>query len=1091
MSRTRLVCFLGAAAALTLAVCSPAVAEEPALWLRYPAVSPDGSTVVFSARGDLWAVPTEGGRAIPLTMDAAHDTQPVWSPDGSHIAFASDRYGNFDLFVIPSTGGPATRLTYHSANDTPTSFTPDGSAVLFSSVRLDHPDNVQFPSNRAQPELYNVSLTGGMPTQVLTTPAIFAVWDRQQQRLAYSDNKGLESQWRKHDDSSFARDVWLYDSGSDRHTRLTDFGADDRQPVWSAEQTALYYLSERGGSFNVWRLDLDNPSSPTQITNHHTHPVRFLSTSQAGDLCYTFDGEIWIQSAGDPTSRKLTVELATDRRNREVEYIDVGRSITEFEVSPDGSEIVFVARGEVFATATEHGVTRRITDTPEQERTVSFSPDGRSLLYASERDGSWNLYRTDLKDDHEPSFFNATAIEEKVILESGEETFQPRFSPDGKEVAFLSERTELKVINLETGDIRTVVSGELNYSYIDGDQWYEWSPDGRWFMVNFLSPTRWSREVGLVPASGDGEIVNLTKSGYEDIGPRWALDGEVMVWLTDRHGMRRHAGYGSLDDVYLMFFTRQAWDRFRLTEVELEQQKEREKKAKKDDKKDEDESEDEEGEKEPELPDPVDIDLEGLENRTMRLTRRSASLAEARLTPDGETLLYLARFEKGFDLWKVNHRKSEVELLAKLNADRVGGLMLDNKGKKAFLLVDGKLTTVDVESGKQKPVGMQAKMELDASAERDYFFEHAWRQTKKKFYVEDMHNVDWDAYRQSYARFLPHLDTHWDLAELISELQGELNASHLGCYYRPRREGADSTGTLAFFPDPEFTGDGIRITEIIEGSPLEKDGARIRPGVIITYVNGKRVTAGMNWYPLLNHKAGTPVRLHLEDPESGDNWHATVKPISTRDQSRLLYKRWVRSRRAEVERLSGGRLGYAHIPTMDDRSYREIYEEIFGRAVTTEGIVLDTRFNNGGNLVEALTVLLTGQIYTRNVPRGRQVGVDPQMRWTNPSIVVMNEGNYSDAHFFPDADTELNIGETVGMPVPGTCTAVWWERLQDRSLVFGIPQVGMVDNAGDYLENKHLAPDHLIDNDPTFEATGRDQQLEKAVEVLLATIDAS
>jgi C-terminal processing protease CtpA/Prc len=279
------------------------------------------------------------------------------------------------------------------------------------------------------------------------------------------------------------------------------------------------------------------------------------------------------------------------------------------------------------------------------------------------------------------------------------------------------------------------------------------------------------------------------------------------------------------------------------------------------------------------------------------------------------------------------------------------------------------------------------------------------------------------------------------------------------------------------------------IAEIVDKSPLLQSGGRIESGVVIEAVDGHEIAAGSNWYPLLNHKASTPVRLSLLDPDSGERWQESVKPISRGEERELLYRRWVRSRREEVDRLSGGRLGYAHIRGMDDSSYRKIFEEIFGRSVTREAIILDTRFNGGGNLVEALTIFLSGTVYARNVPRGRQIGIEPALRWTKPSIVVMNEGNYSDAHCFPAAYTELGLGETVGMPVPGTCTAVWWEDLQDRSLYFGLPQVGQIDNDGDYLENKHLAPDHRVDNDPALEASGRDQQLEKAVEVLLAELE--
>jgi len=1062
------------------------------LWLRSAAISPDGKTVAFSYRGDLWTVPVAGGAATPITVAAAYDTAPVWSPDGKQIAFASDRYGNFDVFVMPAAGGEAKRLTFHSADDTPTSFTPDGKSVLFGSARLDSAKNVQFPTG-AQPELYQVSLAGGMPAQLLSTPALHAVWDRSGERLAYSDVKGYEMEWRKHDSSSFARDVWVYERKSGKHTRLTAFGFDDRQPVWSPDEKSLYYLSEKSGTFNVWKLDLADPGKPAQVTAHQTHPVRFLSASSAGDLCYTWDGEIWVRPAGANESRKLSVTAAADRRDLEVAPVDVASDANELELSPNGREVAFVARGEVFVASVEHGTTRRITDTPGQERSVSFSPDGKSLLYAGERDGSWNVYRTDRIDPEETAFFNATALKESAVVATAAEEFQPAFSPDGKEVAYLEERTTLKVVNLATGKSRVVLPGDMNYSYADGDQWYQWSPDGKSFAVQFLSPTRWSGEVGIVDAAGGKPVFNVTRSGYEEEAPKWARKGEVLFWVSDRFGTRQHSGYPREQDVFAAFLTKKAWDRFHLDEAAYAQLVEKEKDAEKKKDKDADKAKDDKkgkaAEKKPDgevkLPDPVAFELDGLEDRIARLSLHSASLDDAALTPDGETLVYLARFEKGADLWKYVPRKKEAKLVAKLDAERGARLRLDPEGKKAIVLADGKLSSIDLESGKPTPVKASAKVELKAAEERSALFEHAWRQTLKKFYVTDLHGVDWPAMKTAYARFLPHVVDNRDFAELISEMQGELNASHTGGRFRPTRPGADVTASLGFFPDPAHTGEGVKVLEVIEGGPLTKAGTKVAAGTVVTSIDGAPIAAGANWYPMLNRKAGQPVRLGLLDPKDGKKWEETVKPIAPGEQQGLLYDRWVKSRRAEVERLSGGRLGYAHIRGMNDGAYREVFEEVFGRAVDKDAIVLDTRWNGGGNLVEPLTVFLTGQVYARAVPRGRQVGVEPGNRWTKPSIVVMNEGNYSDAHCFPTAYKVLGIGETVGMQVPGTCTSVWWERLQDKTLTFGIPQVGYIDPAGKMAENNHLDADHVVDNDPALEPTGRDEQLEKAVEVLM------
>ena len=1071
--------------ALGFGLAGNAAAAERALWLRYPAISPDGRVVVFGYRGNLWKVPATGGAATALTVGDDYNTRPVWSPDGSRIAFASDRNGNFDVFVMPAEGGEAKRLTTHSADEFPTSFTPDGKAVLFTASILDAAANVEFP-NDAQPELYRVTLDGRRPEQVLTTPAMYAVYDRAGRRLAYSDQKGFEMEWRKHDNSSFARQVWVCDVGSGKHTRLTGFGADNRQPVWGPGDESLWFLSERSGTFNVWRMSLADPAHPVQVTSHATHPVRFLSASNAGDLCYTWDGEIWVRPAGGNESRRIEVTVAADRRERRVEPMDVTSQVTSFDASPDGSEIAFVARGEVFVASTEHGTTRRITNTPEQERSVSSSPDGRSLLYASERGGSWKLYRTDLTDKDEPNFFNATALRESPVLETERETFQPRFSPDGTEVAYLEERTTLKVLNLKSGKSRVILPGDMNYSYLDGDQQFEWSPDGKWLAVQFLSKTRWSSEVGLLPASGDGKLVNLTHSGYEDEVPHWAMKGQVLLWRTDRFGLRSQAGDPRQSDVYAAFLTTKAFDRFRLDAAAYGQLKAREK-DKKDDKEKPKAAESAGGAPAVKLPEPVPIEFDGMDDRIVRLSLSSADLAGAELSPDGETLYYLARFEKGYDLWQYVPRKKEVKLLAKLDASDAS-FEIDREGKKAFVLANGKLSTIELESGKSTPVAASARMQLDADAERTYMFEHIWRQTFKKFLDVGMHGVNWAALKPAYARFLPSIDNPRDFAELVSEMQGELNASHTGCRYRPTRTDGDETAALGIFPDPKYTGDGVAIAEVIEGGPLQKAGTRVKAGVVIESIDGVAIPAGADWYPPLNHKADVPVRLGLRDPRSGARWEESVKPIAWSAQARLLYLRWVKSRREAVEKLSGGRLGYAHIRGMNDGAYREIFEEIFGRAVDKDAIVLDTRFNGGGNLVEPLTVFLSGKVYARDVPRGRQVGEEPFQRWTKPSIVVMGEGNYSDAHCFPMAYTELGLGETVGMPVPGTCSSVWWERLQNRDLVFGIPEVALIDMQGDVMENKHLAPTYLVEPDPAQIAGGRDAQLEKAVEVLMAKL---
>ncbi|MBK3518665.1 S41 family peptidase [Carboxylicivirga marina] len=1055
-------------------------AAQP-LWMRYPSISPDGQTIVFSYKGNLYKVSSSGGDAQPLTIHKAHDYQPVWSPDSKHIAFASNRFGNFDVFIMPAEGGQAQRLSYHSANEVPCSFTPDGKQVLYSSQQLDDFQNSQFPYGMFS-ELYKVDIATSAIDQLLTTPAELAMISNDGSVMVYQDVKGYEDKWRKHHQSSVTRDIWKYETATGKHTKLSAYKGEDRQPVLASNNEDVYYLSEQFGSFNVCKTDVNSSGKTVQISHFEKHPVRFLSVSDNDMLCYSFNGELYTQKPGAQPS-KVEVNINFDIEGADTQFVKMSKEAREMDVSPSGKEIAFVARGEVFVTSVDYGTTKRITNTPGQERSVNFSPDGRSLVYAAERNGSWNIYTSSIKSDDELYFSNATLIDEKPVLEIEAETFQPYFSPDGKEVAFLENRTSLKVINLQTKAVREILKGEYNYSYSDGDQWYQWSPDGKWFIVAF-APNHWViDEVGLVASDGTGEVMNLTKSGYGDYYPQWMMDGNAIVWFTDKHGMRNHGSWGSHDDAYAMFFNQKSYDQFKLSKEELELKEELEKANKKDDK-EADKSKTKSKKKVEEKDDTIVMELDKLQDRMARLTIHSSSLAGAILSPDADKLYYLSRFEKGHDLWMHDFKKNETKKIAKLDG-RGGSMQADSAFKHIFVFSNGKITKFNTKDEKTKPVNYSAEMYLDAAAEREAIFEHAWRQVKRKWYRPDLHNVDWDFYKQEYQRFLPHVNNNYDFQELLSEMLGEMNGSHTGARYRPKITDADKTASLGLFYDYKYDGKGLKVTEVIDKSPVLKEGSKIEAGVVIEMVNGEALNNLSELYQLLNHQEGKPTLLALYNASSGKRWQETVKPISISKRNQLLYERWIKQRREITERLSGGRLGYVHVRGMNSPSFREFYSEVLGRNHDKEALIVDTRFNGGGWLHDDLVTFLGGKKYADYYPGGRYFGSEPIAKWYKPSCVLISEGNYSDAHAFPFAYNALQIGKLIGMPVPGTMTAVWWETQQDRSLVFGIPQIGVKDMDGNYLENTQLEPDVKVQN--SFEALkdGRDEQLEKAIEVML------
>ncbi|WP_192820394.1 S41 family peptidase [Rufibacter sp. LB8] len=1062
-----------------------ASAQNSPTWLRYPSISPDGQTIVFTYKGDLYRVPANGGNAIPLTAHEAHDFMPVWSKDGKSIVFASDRYGNFDLFQMPATGGEAQRMTFHSSNEYPYEFSPDGKTVYFGSTRQDLASNRQFPTF-SMPELYKVGLGGGRVQQVFTTPAEDVKFSRNGEVMLYQDKKGGENQWRKHHVSSVARDLWSFDTKTGKHTKITNFGGEDRTPVFADNDKTIYYLSEESGTFNVHRMAADKPgTASTQVTKFTKHPVRFLTASNNGVLSFGFDGELYtMQPNGEP--KKVKVIIAADAKTNNERIVPVaGSGVQNLVVSPNGKEVAFVYRGEVFVSAVEGNVTKRITNTPEMERHVSFSPDGKSLIYSSERGKGWKIYQTRIARAEEPYFYASTLLNETALITNDKDNYQPQFSPDGKEVAFVEDRMNLKVYNLATKQVRTLLTTNELFSMGENDQYFTWSPDGKWIAFEFSEPGYWNGEVGLISADGKGKKINLTESGYQDGSPQWMMGGKLLIWQSTREGMRAQANSGGAQtDVFGMFMTQGAYDKFRLSKEDFALIKEQEEKAAKEKEKEKEKEKDKKKKPEPES---MAIDWEGLKTRKARLTLHSSSLGDALVSKDGETLYYLARFERGFNLWSTNLRTKETKMAVTLNANRAS-MDWDKDQKNLFLLADGRVIKLDPATSKQENVSVGGDMNLNVAAERAFMLEHVWRRTQKTFYTAGFHGANWEALKPDYEKYLPHVSNNYEFSELLSELLGELNVSHSGSSFSNVPANADATASLGVFFDQNYTGDGMKIDEVILEGPLQKAGLDVKAGMVIEKIDGETLSPDRDYAQFLNRKAGKNTLLTIYDPATKKRRDITVKPISAGEENGLLYKRWVRRNADEVDRLSNGQLGYVHIPGMNDGSYRTVYEDVMGKYANRKGMVVDTRNNGGGDLVADLAMFLSGKMFLNYTTDSRSIGLEPSFRWTKPSIALANEANYSDGHCFAFSYQDLKLGKLVGMPVPGTCTFAGWETLSDNSVRWGVPPLGVKDVQGRYLENLQTEPDVKVMNAYELVSKGKDQQLEAAVVELLKEV---
>ena len=1068
------------AALLTASLASQA--QQGPLWMRYPAISPDGSTIAFAYKGDLYCVPANGGEARQLTTNAAYDSQPIWSPDGKKIAFTSNREGSLDVYVISTKGGAPTRLSTNSGKETPIAF-KDNDHVLFSANIMPTAQSNLFASGEFS-QVYEVSTEGGRPKLYSVLPMENISINKNGQVL-YHDKKGYEDAWRKHHTSPITRDIWMLDNG--KYQKITTFKGEDRNPVWAADNQSFYYLSEQDGSFNIYRRNIAS-GKDTQITQQKKNPIRFLTSSNDGLLCYGFDGEIYTVKEG-AQPQKVSISITTD--NDEPSLIRKVQSwgATEIALSPDAKEVAFVMHGDVYVTSTEYKTTKRITDTPQQERNLSFAPDGRSLVYASERNGVWQIFQAKIKNEKEKNFTYCSEIEEEQLTKTNITSQYPAYSPDGKEVAFYEDRATLRIINLKSKEVRTVLDGKYNFSYSDGDIWFEWSPDSKWIMCSYIGNGGWNNtDIAVVKADGK-EVHNITDSGYSDSNGKWVLDGKAILFESDRAGYRSHGSWGAEYDAYLMFLDLEAYDRFRMSKEELElaeaNKDEKEKKAdEKEEKKKENKKKKEEktGKIEVDKVKPLELDFENCRDRVVRLTVNSSNMGDAIIDSKGEKVYYQAAFEGGYDLWCHDLKEGSTTLMMKGIGG--GGFVADKDIKNLFLCNGSSIKKIDLDSKATTNIAFEAPFNYKPAEERQYLFDHVWRQVADKFYDPKMQGVDWEYYRKVYEKFLPYINNNFDFAEMLSEMLGELNASHTGCRYYA--SGASlSTAALGAFFDPNYEGDGLKIQEVIKRGPFAVKKNEVTAGCIIEKIDGEAIKAGKDYNALLDGKAGKNVRLTIKNTK-GKTFDLTIKAISQGDQQELLYKRWVDRNRAIVDSVSKGRIAYVHVKAMNSESFRTVYSELLSdKNRNKDAVIVDERHNGGGWLHDDLCTLLSGKQYQEFVPHGKVVGKDPFNKWTKPSCVLICEDDYSNGHGFPWVYKELGIGKLIGAPVAGTMTAVWWETLMDRSLVFGIPQVGCRDMRGTFGENTTLYPDIEVYNSPEDYITGHDTQLIRAVEEMM------
>ena len=1074
------------ALALGLCILSPlaASAADTPQWIRYPAISPDGEAIAFTYRGQIYMVDAEGGLAIPLTSQGYYSYGPVWAPDSEQIAFATDINGDDDVYVTDFSTNVLKRLTHSSAKEVPTGFAPDGQSVLFTARRLG--DQMASVQTSAASQVYSVSMDGDDQTLILPNQAKMAVWNSDGTKLLYTFDPSVDPEARQHRVAGNARQIWLYDAESRQHTHILSGETDVLNPVWGPQDSSFYYLGEASGSLNIWKYDFASGQTD-QITRFSDFPVRYLSVSSGGDIAFAYNGKLYRLPAGETEPAQLQVsvtEQLMDQPQRQR-----ASSTQEFVSSPDGSHFAVIVNADVFLLD-RSGSVRQITKTAEEERNIAFSPDGTTLVYASQRDHKWGIYGVNLQFDDKGV---ATISDEQRFVDDDAVALAPAFSPDGTKLAYVADRREVKVLDSATGEITTLFqSSDYNTSYSDGDQWFNWSPDSRYLVVPWQQvPFSPVEKAGIVPADGSAPITPISLAINNIMQGVWSADGTHYIALTPMFSLRTIDQSAVLADLYQVFMSDEARSDF-LDAYENSQN------ASSDatDEDGNDAAQDDETEAASSLK-TYDFQEQRPSYFERRLTTFSQQYILAHPLQDGRNLLTVSLQPDGDVLIEMIDLRTQesTEVLELTSADGLENLefvqFLPQQGVLDFKMEAGVLTVplADVSQRSFMPVSIDYRVQ--PSLRRNAAFEQVWADIHDKFYLAAERKSEWETIGDNYRAFLTSIDSDRELRELVDEMLGGLSASHLfvSTSTSSQSENLDTeTGALGMYPDDTHDGEGVRIAAVLPGGPLSRTSFGVAAGEIIISVNGEQVRGIAHLDELLDGTPGKMVRLILRN-ESGEERTLQVKPISLEAEVSIAYLNWIDSRRQRVNELSNGCIAYQYIPEMDNAAYVDAYGRLLASNATSKAALIDVRSNLGGNLHRQLLTFLTGVPYAQVGLDGRPWEVEPLDRWTKPSAVLVDSFAYSDGSILPQAYQDSDIGPLVGDMLIGTGTGV--DYVVSRILpgfVYGIPVQPFRRLDGSYYENLQIVPDVLVPYDPNTLNEGRDAQLEAAVETLLKQV---
>lgn len=1027
-----------------------------------PAVSYDGKLIAFSYAGDIWLGSADGGEARMVTSHSGYNDRPRFSPDGSRLAFMSKRTGNGDIYIVSLETEDVQRLTYHDGADVLDCWSPDGLWLYFNS-------GSDVMGNAA----YKVSAEGGTPVRLKGDPyeSYYNLAISPDGRTLAFNNNG-DAWWRHGPNPSSPSEIWIVsepiDSGD--YQKITDYSGRNMWPLWDAHGTGLYFVSDRDGQENIWYKRIGNAESG-QITHFEDGRVLRASISGNGRLVvFERDFCIWKLDLETYEAAPVQIHVRADRKVNTVSHKTYDGDLWDFSLSHDGKKVMFINRGKIFAASAEKGTEKgrpafRVSNTSARDSQISWSPDGRKAVYVSDRHGENQIFLYDYQEKKEISLTDSAVFAN-----------MPKFSPDGKWIAYFHGRDEIRLIDTETREIKPFIKGIFAMG-VHAATSFAWSPDSRW--IAFLDADDNYFTNLYVQKIDEIEFRRITfLSHIEGWNVLWSPDGRYIIFNTAQYRSEWQIARVDLRPVQPEF-----------REDEFDKLFEEEKKEEKKD----------EGEKKDEKPEPVEIEFDGIKHRLRFLTPIQMNAHAQCISPDSKMLIFSAQMTGKSNLWSIcfdeDRKDDPPKQLTSTTGDKWGVHFIKD-GKKIYYVDGGKIHYLKIaeDGGKDgDPKALETKAEMDISEEEEkmQMFNEAWRLLRDHFYDLGFHGRNWYAVKEQFLPVVRGIQRQEDFHEILNLMVGELNASHLGA--GGGGGGVDDSYLGVDFDWEELERSGrFRVSAVLPGGPAALLKEPIKVGDYILAVDGVELNSSVNLWDQLKHKARKKVILAVnEKPDMEGARMVTIQPVDTGAMGDLSYSNWVRENAAYVHEQSEGRLGYVHIREMSYEAYLKLLVDLDTEAHNKEGIVVDVRFNGGGHIASFILDVFRKRSYLQSIYRDK-----PPTSATNlagnrilekPTILVQNEHSGSNTEMFSEEYRRFGLGKVIGTPTAG---AVIWTT--NRGLLdgtwFRVPFIRVATTEGQNLEGAARTVDVRVDMPLGETAKRRDSQLDAAIEILLKQI---